>query len=200
MPASPKPTPVPPLALFLALAVAGCGSDEEAPPPRPSAPASTPSAAETDPLIQSLELVSDPAVIDLGRRVAWFFATGKRLPADRAEVESFVRVAEWGPLPRATADGRPIGYHPTGPRTFEIRVGPPSSGSEVGGSAPSPRDEPGRTVVIPVDIPPDLPTAMGPRAFSTWWELEFRRQALVRIRKRLAERVKAATRPPNAPQ
>ncbi|MEA3368641.1 MAG: hypothetical protein U9R68_11075, partial [Planctomycetota bacterium] len=100
----------------LACLVAGCDSGEEPAPLPPS----------DDPVVRTFDLSRDPAVVDLGRRVAWYYAHGGRLPADLKQVRAFVQVPGWSDLPATTRQGQAVTYRPTGERAFEIVVGDPA--------------------------------------------------------------------------
>jgi len=148
----------------LACLLAGCDSGE-APAPLPPS---------DDPVARTFDLSRDPAVVDLGRRVAWYYAHGGRLPADLKEVRAFVQVPGWPALPETTRAGQAVTYRPTGERAFEIVVGDPAGPA-------------GDRTAIAVHLPETVPNDLGPEAFATWWELEFIRQQAARLQERLEQ-------------
>jgi hypothetical protein len=152
------------LALAVACLMAGCDSGEEPAPLPPS----------EDPAIRDFDASSDPAVMDLGLHVAWYYAHGGRLPASLAQVREHVRVPGWPDLPETTRDGRAVGYRPAGERTFDILIGDPAGPA-------------GRRTAVAIHLPETVPDDLSPEAFTTWWELEFIRQQTRRLKERLEE-------------
>ncbi len=154
-------------ALFVLPAVcllAGCDSGE----------APVPSPASGDEAVRASRLTDDPAVMDLARNVAWYTAHGSRLPRDTAQVRERVTVSQWAPAPKATADGQPVTYRPTGERTFEIVVGDPSGPAAA-------------QTAVALAVPENVPTDMAPALFDEWWKLEVKRQQLGQLKERLEQ-------------
>ncbi|MFO8015450.1 MAG: hypothetical protein R6X20_19370, partial [Phycisphaerae bacterium] len=152
------------LALAAACLLGGCDSGGA---PAPLRPAGGPASRE-------FGASSDPAVMDLGLHVAWYYAHGGRLPASLAPVREHVRVPGWPALPETTRDGRPVRYRRADERTFEILVGDPAGPA-------------GRRTAVAIHLPETVPNDLSAEAFATWWELEFIRQQTQRLKQRLEE-------------
>lgn len=132
---------------------------------------SDPTAPDAGATLEVLQAMKDRDIQELSLRVAWFYARRGRLPADVDELGGGQNVPAWPPVPTATARGEPLTYRPTGPRTFELLRGRP----------PGP-DGRGKTLALPMEVPDNLPTDMGPDAFRPWWELHCFRQMSERLR------------------
>ncbi|MBL7139428.1 MAG: hypothetical protein ISS74_00815 [Planctomycetes bacterium] len=119
----------------------------------------TGTVAPADPAFKAIQAMQDEAVADLSRHVAWFYAQRGRLPKDVAEMRE-TAPPDWPALPTATRTGRTITYRPTDPAQYDLVLAPPKGTSGAG------------PMVLPMKVPPGLPTQMTPPAFRAWWDIE----------------------------
>ena len=154
----------------------GCERDT-APPAVPGEGAgSEPSVETSSRAVRMFKAMQDPNVVELAFQIACFHARAKRLPASLEEVRQ--HAAAWGgqPTPAATSRGVPLAYQPQADRAYTIVVG------EKAGPAGQVRP-----LRIPGEVPAEMPTEMEPDALRVWWDLEYQKQLLERMRQRLKE-------------
>ncbi|HUU09155.1 MAG TPA: hypothetical protein VM431_01295 [Phycisphaerae bacterium] len=159
----------------------GC-EPSPAPPAVPGEGAGAEPSVETSSgAVQMFKAMQDPNVVELAYQIACFHAHKKRLPASLDEVRQ--HTAAWGgqPTPTATRRGIPLTYQPQADRTYTIVV------EEKAGPAGQVR-----AVRIPAEVPVEMPIEMEPDALRVWWDLEYQKQLLDRMRQRL----KAVESPP----
>ncbi|HUU90201.1 MAG TPA: hypothetical protein VM238_03210 [Phycisphaerae bacterium] len=130
-----------------------------------------PAGAPSDPGLDVIEAMADANVVELALHAAWFHACRGRLPANLEELGKSDRPTGWPPTPAATADGQTIAYRPTGERTYELAL------AGVDRAAGTPDD-----LLLAMTVPDNMPTRLAPVALRTWWDLEYARGMMERLR------------------
>jgi len=121
----------------------------------------TPDADRVRASLTVLRAMNDQNVLELSLQVAYFFALRGQLPETIEQVAQTVHGPDWPPTPSVSTLGIPTVYRATGARTYELVL-------------PGEDKRPGTSddVVIPQEVPEDLPTDADPSAFRTWWILK----------------------------
>jgi len=145
-------------------------SNGDAPTP-PDAPRPT----DANPVLASLDALKDPAVMDLAFAVVRHHVAHGRLPATLEDAGAG-RPDGGGPGP-TTSRGQPLAYRPTGERTFQLSL--PGRDGQAGTA-----DD----VLLPYEVPADLPTGLETEALRAWWQLHCLRGAMERLRAALEPR------------
>jgi len=133
-----------------------------------------PAGAPSDATLEVIEAMADANVVELALHAAWFHTRHGRLAADLEELGKADRPPGWPATPAATADGQAVAYRPTGERTYELAL----AGAD--GAAGTPDD-----LLLAMTVPDNMPTRLTPVALRTWWDLEYTRGMIEKLRQGL---------------
>jgi len=151
------------VAVALAVALlAGCGSE----------PAPTGEGAAPEATIAAIKAANDANLDELSLQIGWFYAQAGCLPQSLEELGRMTRPEGWPLAPTATTQGTPVTYRTTGPKAFAL-VLPGRDGRR--GTADD--------LVIPEEVPDDLPVRAAPEVFRVWWQTRMQAQRLEALRK-----------------
>lgn len=142
------------------------GCETSSPPPA--------GADNPDMALPVINAMQDDNLRDLTFRIACFWLDNDRLPT-AAEVAKASDPKFPDAWPAATAGDRPITYRPTGKLAYDLVLQGPDR--KVGTA-----DD----IVIPQEIPPDMPRAFTPDGLRAWWDLQYTRVMLERMKASLS--------------